>query len=134
MNDVPDAPGDGFSQLVGLEYLGLDGEHARGRLAVRPEVLQPFGNVHGGALATLAESLCSRATHEKVADDGMIALGQTNQTTFLRPVSEGHVNAEAVVRHRGRTTWVWDCELTDDQGRVCALSRMIVAVRPAQRD
>jgi 1,4-dihydroxy-2-naphthoyl-CoA hydrolase len=35
------------------------------------------------------------------------------------------------VRQRGRTTWVWDCELSDDDGRLCALVRMTVAVRPA---
>jgi 1,4-dihydroxy-2-naphthoyl-CoA hydrolase len=40
------------------------------------------------------------------------------------------VNALARTRQRGRTTWVWDCELTDDEGRVCALVRMTVAVRP----
>jgi 1,4-dihydroxy-2-naphthoyl-CoA hydrolase len=37
------------------------------------------------------------------------------------------------VRQRGRTTWVWDVELTDDEGRVCALSRMTIAVR-SRRD
>lgn len=129
----PAEPGDGFSELVGLEYLGVDGDRARGRLEVTAKVMQPFGVVHGGALATLAESLCSRATYEQVAGDGMIALGQANQTTYLRPISSGHVNAEAVARHRGRTTWVWDCELRDDEQRVCALSRMTIAVRPAQR-
>jgi uncharacterized protein (TIGR00369 family) len=120
--------------LIGLEYLGVDGDRARGRLEVTQKVMQPFGVVHGGALATLAESLCSRATYDQVASEGMVALGQANQTTFLRPISEGHVHAEAVVRQRGRTTWVWDCELKDDEGRVCALSRMTIAVRPARRD
>jgi len=57
-------------------------------------------------------------------------MAQSNQASFLRPVSSGHVEVEAKVRHRGRTTWVWDCELTDDQGRLCALVRMTIAVRP----
>ena len=131
------APGDeadGLSRLIGIEYLGLDGDRVRARLEVTPKVMQPFGVVHGGALASLAESLCSRATYEQVAAEGMVALGQANQTTFLRPISSGHVNAAAVARHRGRTTWVWDCELSNDEQRVCALSRMTIAVRPAQRD
>ena len=46
----------------------------------------------------------------------MLALGQSNQASFLRPISEGFVDAEARPRHRGRTTWVWDCELSDDEG------------------
>jgi uncharacterized protein (TIGR00369 family) len=122
--------GDGLSDLVGVEYLGFDGDRVRGRVEVTPGVMQPFGIVHGGALATLAESLCSRATFEQVASDGMVAMGQANNASFLRPISSGHVNAEAVPRHRGRTTWVWDCELTDDEGRLCALVRMTIAVRP----
>jgi uncharacterized protein (TIGR00369 family) len=126
--------GDGLSNLIGIEYLEFDGERVRGRLEVTPKVLQPFGIVHGGALAALAESLCSRATFEQVAGDGMIAVGQANQASFLRPISAGHVNAEAVARHRGRTTWVWDCELSDDDGRLCALVRMTIAVRPMSRD
>ena len=122
--------GDGLSNLIGIEYLDSDGERARGRLEVTPKVLQPFGIVHGGALAALAESLCSRATFEQVAAHGMVAMGQANNASFLRPISSGHVNAEAVARHRGRTTWVWDVELTDDDGRLCALVRMTIAVRP----
>ena len=57
-------------------------------------------------------------------------MGQANDTTFLRPTSEGHITANARTRHRGRTTWVWDVEMSDDEGRVCALSRMTIAVRP----
>jgi uncharacterized protein (TIGR00369 family) len=124
--------GDGLSRAIGIEYLELGAERARARIEVTDIVRQPFGIVHGGAIAALAESLCSRATHEQVAGEGMAAMGQSNNATFLRPISAGHVNAEATVRHSGRTTWVWDCELSDDEGRLCALVRMTIAVRPAR--
>jgi uncharacterized protein (TIGR00369 family) len=97
---------------------------------VTPSICQPFGIVHGGTLTALAETLCSWATYEAVKDDGMTALGQTNQATFLRPIGEGVVHATARARHRGRTTWVWDTEITDDQERTCCLVRMTIAVRP----
>jgi len=86
--------------------------------------------VHGGLYATLAESLCSAATYRAVSGDGMISMGQSNSTTFLRPITEGHVNALARRRHGGRTTWIWDVEISDDEGRLCALVRMTIAVRP----
>jgi len=95
--------------------------------------MQPFGLVHGGVYATMAESLASRATYEAVAADGKIAVGLANQTSFMRPILSGHVNAEARRRHRGSTTWIWDVEMTDDEGRLCALSRMTIAVRAAPR-
>ena len=126
----PEIKPDGFADLVGIEWLELGEEPARARIAVEPRHQQPYGIVHGGVLTTLAESLCSAATHVAVAEDGMAAMGQANDTTFLRPIKEGHITATARPRHRGRTTWVWDVEMTDDDGRVCALSRMTIAVRP----
>ena len=122
---------EGFSKLLGVEFLESGAERARGRVEVTDDLLQIYGIVHGGIYAALAETICSWATAESVAGDGMAAIGQSNQASFLRPITSGHVNADAVAKHRGRTTWIWDCELTDDDGNLCALVRMTVAVRPA---
>jgi uncharacterized protein (TIGR00369 family) len=122
--------GTNLAEHLGIELLDAGPDPARARLAVVPQVCQPYGIVHGGTFAALAETVCSWATHEAVKDDGMAALGMSNQATFLRPISEGTIHAEATARHRGRTTWVWDTEIADDQGRTCCLVRMTVAVRP----
>jgi len=124
----------GLPELLGIEYGADDPDGvATATVEVTERVMQPYGVVHGGAHAAIAESVCSRATMQAVVDDGMIALGQSNHATFLRPISKGQIKARAKVRHRGRTTWVWDCELSDDQDRLCALVRMTIAVRPSPR-
>jgi 1,4-dihydroxy-2-naphthoyl-CoA hydrolase len=120
---------DGFNDLLGLEVTAWEDDVVRGTLEVRDELLQPAGLVHGGVYASVAETLASIATHVAVSQDGRAAMGLSNQTSFLRPITEGHVNAEARVRHRGRTTWVWEVDFTDDQGRLCSLCRMTIAVR-----
>jgi 1,4-dihydroxy-2-naphthoyl-CoA hydrolase len=97
---------------------------------VREHVTQPFGLVHGGVHAAIAEGLASLGTNHGVAADGNAALGMSNQSSFLRPVADGTLHATARRRHRGRTTWVWDVEVMDDEGRLCALCRVTVAVRP----
>jgi len=51
----------------------------------------------------------------------------SNQTSFIRPITEGTINATARRRHDGRTTAVWEVEITDAQARLCALVRMTVA-------
>jgi uncharacterized protein (TIGR00369 family) len=122
--------GDGLGDLIGLEYLDTSPDEVRARIAVTDDVRQPAGLVHGGVYAAIAESICSAATWLAVHEDGMAAMGQSNNATFLRPITEGHVNAVARPRHRGRTTWVWDVEITDDRDRIAALIRMTVAVRP----
>lgn len=124
-------PGEGtLDDVLGFELLEADGERCRARVAVERRIQQPFGLVHGGTYAALAESMVSWATVIAVSPDGNLAVGQSNSTTFMRPVTEGTVHAEGRPRHRGRTTWIWDVEFTDDEGRVCALSRVTLAVRP----
>ena len=122
-----------MADVLGFEVLEAGEERARGRFAVTDRVRQPMGIVHGGAYAATAESLCSFATYMAVSKEGMVALGQSNHTSFLRPVSEGTVHADARRRHRGRTSWVWEVEFTDEEGRLCALTRVTTAVRSAER-
>jgi uncharacterized protein (TIGR00369 family) len=119
-----------LAELLGIELVDAGPDPARATLPVTPAICQPFGIVHGGTFAALAETLCSLATYEAVKDDGMAAMGQSNQASFLRPISSGTIHAEARPRHRGRTTWVWDTEITDDEGRIASLVRMTIAVRP----
>jgi 1,4-dihydroxy-2-naphthoyl-CoA hydrolase len=116
--------------LLGFEFEEMEAERATGHFAVVDAVRQPLGIVHGGAYAAFAETIASTATFFAVAEEGKIAMGQANDTSFLRPVSEGTVHAEARARHRGRTTWVWDVDFTDDAGKLCAVTRVTIAVRP----
>ena len=133
---MTDSPIDGYpvpgtlDAVLGFELLELGDGLVRGRFAVAESVVQPFGLVHGGAYAALAESLTSVATFTAVAEDGNIATGQNNNSSFLRPVTEGTIHAEARLLHRGRTSWVWDVEFRDDERRLCAITRMTIAVRP----
>lgn len=131
MSSEPPFPLDvGFDRLYGLEILEIGDELVRGRVTVRDEIRQPAGLVHGGVYAAMAESLATNGTVARVHAEGKIAMGLSNQTSFLRPITSGTVHAVARPRHRGRTTWVWEVEVTDDEGRLCVLTRVTVAVRP----
>jgi 1,4-dihydroxy-2-naphthoyl-CoA hydrolase len=119
----------GFDRLYGLELLDVGGDEVRAQVKVRDELLQPAGLVHGGVFASIAESITSLATWADVHEDGRTAQGMSNQTSFLRPITGGTIHAVARRRHKGRTTWVWEVDITDDEGRLCALVRMTIAVR-----
>ena len=119
-----------FAELIGTQWISFDPDDARAAIEVADHHKQPYGIVHGGVYASLAESLCSAATYEAVREDGMVAMGQANDSAFLRPITEGTIDARARARSRGRTTWVWDVEILDSAERVCALVRMTIAVRP----
>src|SRR4051794_4873852 len=117
-----------FDELYGLRIASATGEEARGSVAVTDAVRQPAGLVHGGVYASMAESLAVAATE---AATGRVAAGHSSQTSFLRPITAGAVHAAGRPRHRGRSTWVWEFDVTDDAERLCALVRMTVAVRAA---
>jgi uncharacterized protein (TIGR00369 family) len=119
----------GFDGLYGLELLEVSETTIRGRVEVREELTQAYGLVHGGVYAAIAESLASLATGWAVSREGKVAMGLSNQTSFLRPVTQGSIHATAQRKHRGRTTWVWEVEMTDDAGHLCVLTRMTIAVR-----
>ena len=128
---VPTYPFPGtLDDVLGFELLDLSAGRVHARFPVEKRVTQPMGLVHGGAYAALAESMVSMATGAAVEEDGSFAVGQSNSTTFLRPVTAGSIHAEGVALHRGRTTWIWDVRFTDDDERLCAITRMTMAVRP----
>jgi 1,4-dihydroxy-2-naphthoyl-CoA hydrolase len=119
----------GFDKLYGLEIVSVSDEEVRARVAVRDDLLQPAQLVHGGVFASMAESMTSLATSLAVHREGKTAMGQSNQTSFLRPIVGGTIHATGHRRHKGRTTWVWEVDISDDDGRLCALVRMTLAVR-----
>ena len=121
----------GFDALYGLEITGYTEEAVTGKVVVRDELKQPAGLVHGGVFASIAETLASLGTAINVIPEGKTAVGMSNQTSFLRPITAGTIHAVATVRHRGRSTWVWEVDMTDDDQRLCVLTRMTIAVREA---
>ena len=130
MADDPRGLESPFDALIGTEWLDDAPEHARVRIPLRDELRQPIGLMHGGVMSSLVESVCSRATALAVLDQGMAAMGQSISVSFLRPITAGSAEVRAKARHRGRTTWVWDAEVKDADGQLCALAQMTVAVRP----
>jgi uncharacterized protein (TIGR00369 family) len=124
----------GFDGLYGLVITEMSEALVRGQVEVRDELKQTAGLVHGGVYASIAENIASTGTALGVLPEGKMAVGLSNQTSFLRPITAGTIRAVAIRKHRGRSTWVWEVEITDDDGRLCVLTRMTVAVRdlPAQ--
>ena len=127
--ELPYTADAGFDNLYGLVVTEVRDDYLAGQVAVRDELKQPAGLVHGGVYAAVAESLASAGTWFGVRDQGQAAMGLSNHTSFMRPITEGTIHAAAQMRHRGRSTWVWEVELRDDAQRLCALTRVTVAVR-----
>ncbi len=118
----------GFDAFYGMRIEHASGEEVRSHLVIEDRHKQPVGLLHGGVLASMAEAMASIGAWLAAGQDKMSS-GINNNTSFIRPFTEGTVHAVARPRHSGRTTAVWDVEFTDDQGRLCAVTRMTIAIR-----
>lgn len=127
--ESPQLQRQGFDALYGLRLTDCREDRAEGAVEVRDELTQADGFLHGGVLAALAETLAARGTRTRVRTQGKLALGLAMQFTVLHPVRAGTIRATAVRRHRGRTTWVWEVEVTDAEGLRCAVARVTIGVR-----
>jgi 1,4-dihydroxy-2-naphthoyl-CoA hydrolase len=109
-----------FLQAAGLAVDEVTGIRVTGHLQLGPEHHTPWGVVHGGVYATAIESAASIGASHAVRDQGQVAVGLTNTTHFLRPVTAGRVNVEATALSQGRTQQLWRVDITDETGRLVA--------------
>jgi 1,4-dihydroxy-2-naphthoyl-CoA hydrolase len=113
----------GFIKLVGLRIEQASGDRVVLTCPVTPDLHQPFGLVHGGVYATLAETAASVGGSLWFGDRGKV-VGVSNHTDFLRAVRRGELRAEATPLSRGRTTQLWQVEVADEQGRLIAHAKV----------
>ena len=109
-----------FVANVGLEVDELGPTLVTGHMKLGAGHHTPWGIVHGGVYATAIESAASLGASRAVADRGLVAVGLTNTTHFLRSVTSGRVNVEAVPLNQGRTQQLWAVQVRDTSGRLVA--------------
>jgi 1,4-dihydroxy-2-naphthoyl-CoA hydrolase len=109
---------------LGVEILAIDDSEVRARLSVEDHHLAPNGFLHAGTVVTLADTACGYGTVRNLPDG---AIGFTTielKSNFLGTALEGDLCCIARPFHKGRTTQVWDAEVTSSlKGKTIALFR-----------
>ena len=116
---------------LGMEFLELGPDRVVARMPVAGNT-QPYGLLHGGATAALCETVASLGTAISVGLDKKV-MGIELNINHIRAVGDGFVTATGVAVHVGKTTAVWDMRVTDDGGRLIAVSRLTVVIRHPDR-
>lgn len=117
---------DGFDKHIGLTITSASEDEVVASFEVRPELLQPYGLLHGGVLCSVVETVGSVAGATWFGDRGHV-VGTSNHTNFLRAVREGVLTAVATPIHRGRTQQLWSVDVRDEQSRLVAKGELRVA-------
>ena len=125
-----DAAAGTLIERLGIEYVEAGPERFVARMPVAGNT-QPYGVLHGGATAALCETLASMGTALLVGPEAVV-MGIELNVNHIRAVREGYVTATGTPLHVGRSTAVWDMRVEDDAGRLVAVSRLTLAVRPVE--
>ena len=120
--------GRGLADLIGIEFTVRDPDKVVATMPVDARTLQPFGILHGGASAALAETVASVGAYLNVEPDTQAAVGLELNANHIRPKTSGQVTATATPIHRGRRTHVWEIRIVDEEDRLVCVSRCTLAI------
>jgi uncharacterized protein (TIGR00369 family) len=112
---------------LGIAFTEIGPDYLRGTMPVDARTRQPYGLLHGGASALLAETLGSTAAGLCV-DEGQGVVGIEINANHLAGVRDGFVTGTARPLHVGRSTQVWEIRIEDGRGRLACVSRLTLAV------
>jgi 1,4-dihydroxy-2-naphthoyl-CoA hydrolase len=113
----------GFEKTMQLTFTKIASDEIRGEVPIGPHLTQPYGLVHGGVYASIVETLASVGAALIAIPRGQTTVGLENTTSFVRGVREGTLVGVAKPVHRGRTTQVWEVEVSEG-GKLCATGRV----------
>ena len=112
---------------LGMEFLEVGDDFIRGRIPVDQRTKQPYGLLHGGVSVVLAETLGSCGAAYS-CPEGHRAVGLDINANHLKGATAGWVTGIARPVHIGRTTQVWQIDMSNDAGELTCVSRLTMAV------
>jgi uncharacterized protein (TIGR00369 family) len=118
----------GMARAIGIDIKVLSKDKVIATMPVDDRTRQPFGLLHGGASAALAETVASLGAFMNVDPDTQAAVGVELNANHVRGKTEGVVTATATPLHRGRTIHVWDIRIEDEEAQLVCASRCTLAI------
>jgi 1,4-dihydroxy-2-naphthoyl-CoA hydrolase len=116
----------GFEKVLGIEHVELTADRVVLTCEITPDLLQPYGILHGGVHCSLVETAASYGAAVWFGDRGHV-VGVANHTNFLRAARSGLLRVVATPVHRGRTQQLWQVAITDETGRDVARGEVRLA-------
>jgi uncharacterized protein (TIGR00369 family) len=110
--------------LIGMEFTGYEPGRVTNRLSIRPELLAPNGYLHAATVIALSDTACGYGTFFDLPEGAQGFTTIELKSNFLNTAREGGIACLATRVHSGRTTQVWDAQVTDEStGKTIALFR-----------
>ncbi len=128
LSDISALGQDTMASHLGIELTEIGENFLKARMPVDDRTRQPYGLLHGGASATLAETLGSVASALVVNPEKNIVVGLEINANHIRGVRENFVTGITTPLHLGSSTHVWDTKIYDEFDKLVCVSRLTVAI------
>ena len=113
---------------IGIEFIEVGDDWIKARMPVDQRTIQPAGLLHGGASATLAETLGSVAANLCVDPNEKVCVGLEINANHVRSIRSGYVYGITRPIHIGNTTQLWQIHILDEDNKLVCISRLTMAV------
>jgi uncharacterized protein (TIGR00369 family) len=111
-------------ETLQIEFVEIGDDFITAKMPVTSKVHQPYGILHGGATAALAETVGSCASVFFLNDDSKTIKGIELSINHLKSKREGTVFATAKAIHQGRTTHLWEVKIADENDNLISLCKI----------
>lgn len=129
LDQLNDGRKNTMSEALGMEFTEIGPDYLRMIMPVNDLTRQPYGLLHGGASAALAETVGSVGSWLIIDTTKQICVGLDINANHVKGVKDGYVHAIARPLHIGSTTHVWDIRICDEHNKLVCISRLTVAIR-----
>jgi uncharacterized protein (TIGR00369 family) len=120
-----------FPGLMGMEIKEVTPERVVATMLVRPDLCTTGETLHGGAIMAFADTLGAIGTFANLPP-GARTVTIESKTNFIGTARAGtHVTGETTPFHRGKTTMVWQTQVKNEAGKLCAVVTQTQMVLPA---
>jgi uncharacterized protein (TIGR00369 family) len=111
-------------ETLDIEYIAIGNDFLTAKMPVNSKVHQPYGQLHGGATAALAESVGSAASNFFIDNKTQFINGIQLSINHIKSKREGMVFATARNLHKGRTTHLWEVRIVDEEDHLISIAKM----------
>ena len=111
-------------ETLDIEYIAIGSDFLTAKMPVNSKVHQPYGQLHGGATAALAESVGSAASNFFIDNKTQFINGIQLSINHIKSKREGMVFATARNLHKGRTTHLWEVRIVDEEDHLISIAKM----------
>ena len=115
-------------ELLGMEIVEIGDDYLVGKMPIDERTFQPLKMLHGGASVALAETLGSVASFMIIDPENQYTVCSSIQANHIRPGTSGHANGKTSLVHKGKSSHIWNVDITNDEGKLLSSCRLTMAI------